>query len=91
MKVTGRKSLNAAGVARIGEEAAKKDAIRQLRAPLLAAFDVYKSNVFYGVIEEDAETHEAVLAWYRALLEKDPAALTDVPAGVRPYVKGGAA
>ena len=64
--------------------------VRQLRAPLLAAFDIYKSNVLYGLIEEDAATHEAVLTWYRALLDRDPDALTNVPAGVLPYVKGGA-
>lgn len=63
-------------------------AYRQLRAPLLEAFDIYKSLVGYGVLVESEETHQAVLTWYQALLACEAWALEDVPASVQPYVGG---
>ncbi len=60
--------------------------LRQLRAPLLSAFDIYKSNVSYGVITEDPTTHEAVAAWYRLLLDLDERAFASVPPAVARYV-----
>jgi len=63
-------------------------ALRGLRRPLLEAFDVYKSNVYYGVITETEAEHAAILAWYRALCDLDPAALTQIPAGIRRYGEG---
>lgn len=67
---------------------AEQDALRQLRAPLLAAFDIYKSNVFYGIIAESERERGEILTWYRALLDKEPWALTTIPQMVRPYVGG---
>ncbi len=63
-------------------------ACRQMRAPLLAAFDVYKSNVAYGILAETAAEHKAVALWYRHLLDLEPAAFTAVPAAVAQYVTG---
>ncbi len=68
--------------------AVEADAIRQLRKPLLAAFDIYKGNVLYGVITETEAEREAVLAWYQALLAREVWPLSQIPAGVLPYVGG---
>lgn len=45
------------------------DYLRALRKPLLKAFDIYKSNVYYGIIEETQEEHNAILQWYHTLLD----------------------
>lgn len=66
------------------------DALRQLRAPLLDAFDIYKSNVYYGVIEESEQQHEEILAWYRDLCDLKESAIATPPHGVQKYLKGGA-
>lgn len=74
------------------------DYLRALRKPLLQAFDIYKSNVYYGVITETEEEHAEVLAWYAALLDigntnakartmTAEGAIQNVPAGVRRYLK----
>lgn len=65
----------------------KEDALRTMREPLLAAFDIYKSNVQYGIQTETDEEHYAVVKWYDALLDLDPKALRNVPYGVEKYVK----
>lgn len=65
----------------------KEDALRTLREPLLAAFDIYKGNVQYGIKTETVEEHAAVMKWYRALLDLEPEALRNVPYGVEKYVK----
>lgn len=76
------------------------DYLRALRKPLLQAFDIYKSNVYYGVVTETEEEHAEVLAWYAALLDigntnalsravtiTAESAIKNVPAGVRRYLK----
>ena len=65
----------------------KEDALRTLREPLLAAFDIYKGNVQYGIKAETVEEHTAVMKWYRALLDLEPEAMRNVPVGVKKYVK----
>lgn len=42
--------------------------VRKQRARYLKAFDIYKSNVSYGVEAETEEQKAEVLAWYFALL-----------------------
>lgn len=42
---------------------------RRMRARYLKAFDIYKSNVSYGVETETEEQKAEVLAWYSALLD----------------------
>ena len=62
------------------------DIKRKLRSPLLKAFDVYKTNVQYGIIEETQEEHEAIIAWYHDLLDLDQTAIDNPPAKVRSYL-----
>lgn len=46
----------------------KKMEFRAFREEQFAAFDIYKSNIFYGVINESQEQHEEVLEWYDYML-----------------------
>ena len=43
--------------------------VRRARARYLKAFDIYKSNVTYGVESESEEQKAEVLAWYAVLLD----------------------
>ena len=61
-------------------------AIRQLRKPLLEAFDVYKSNVAYGVEQETSTEHISIMQWYQDLLDKKPNALEDIPLKIQRYL-----
>jgi hypothetical protein len=54
-------------------------AIRQLRKPLLEAFDIYKSNVVYGVDTETEFEKAEIMTWYQDLLDKKESALINVP------------
>lgn len=65
----------------------KSVAIRQLRKPLLEAFDVYKSNVAYGVEQETSAEHILIMLWYQDLLDKKENALIDVPLKIQRYLK----
>ncbi len=88
MKIIGRKMIGADNLQALAGTAAELTAKRQLRKPLLEAFDIYKSNVYYGVVSETEEEHAAVLAWYRSLLNLEEDALTVVPDGIMQYVGG---
>lgn len=63
------------------------DAKRQLRKPILDAFDVYKSNLYYGVITETEEEHYQILYWYKLLLDLDEYAIENVPPAIAKYMK----
>lgn len=58
--------------------------LRFSRKSLLQAFDIYKINVFYG-IDSDAN-HQAILAWYQAILDLDEGAINNPPQEVRKYL-----
>ncbi len=47
---------------------AKKMEFRAFREAQFTAFDIYKSNIFYGVINESQEQHEEVIEWYDYML-----------------------
>ncbi len=89
MKIT---SVRAASVcdADLLLDAAETLAVRRLlRVPLLEAFDVYKSNVAYGILEETEKEHKDVAKWYRLLLDLDPVAFREVPPRIAAYVREG--
>ncbi len=87
MKILKRKSLTLEDARGLDGLDAKTEALRTLRAPLLDAFDVYKSNIYYGIVTETEAEHAAVLAWYRGLLDLDVDALAEVPDGVKKYIR----
>lgn len=68
--------------------------LRSLRKPLLTAFDIYKSNVLYGIIEETEEEHSQILEWYNSLLTMNAKSITsveeaikNVPEKIKQYLK----
>lgn len=61
---------------------------RNLREPILNAFDIYKSNVYYGVVTETIEEHNMILAWYQDLLDLKESALLYLPNKVKKYLRG---
>lgn len=67
-----------------GEE--KTELKRQLRKPLLSAFDVYKTNVLYGIIEEEQEVNAKIKQWYKSLLNLEDEAFFQVPEEVENYI-----
>lgn len=60
--------------------------IRQLRKPLLEAFDVYKSNIAYGVETETESERLIIMTWYKKLLDKDKTALVNIPQKIQRYL-----
>lgn len=68
-------------------ENGSKIAKRSLREPILKAFDIYKSNVYYGIITETEEERTKILAWYQDLLDLKESALGNVPKKVEEYLK----
>lgn len=75
-----------------------KSAFRQYRGEAFKAFDIYKTNIEYGVVTETASQHEAIVEWYDDMLNfpelitpesieelKFPA----IPEAIVQYVQGG--
>lgn len=62
----------------------KLNILRAKREPLLQAFDIYKSNVNYG-IEADANRTK-ILKWYKAILDLDEEAINNPPDEIRRYM-----
>ena len=86
MKIIGRKMIGADNLKALAGTSAELIAKRQIRKPLLEAFDIYKSNVYYGIVSETEEEHAAVLAWYRKLLDLDDDSLKVVPDEIARYL-----
>ena len=88
MRVVSVNKLTIEDLGHLQNTAACLDAKRQLRAPLLTAFDIYKSNVIYGVEEEVATTRKEILAWYQGLLDLEMWALQNIPTVISRYMRG---
>lgn len=58
--------------------------LRAIRAPILQAFDIYKTNVIYGIEQETNK--EEILDWYQDVLDLKPEALENVPPQVQKYM-----
>lgn len=66
-----------------------KASYRAKRSEILNAWDIYKSNVAYGVVIEDEATHNRIVEWYQSILALDYDAIDNVPQEVDRY-RGGA-
>lgn len=53
--------------------------LRQKREKLFKAFDIYKSNIEYGLITETDEVHQRIALWYLLALDLDYNAITNYP------------
>ena len=63
-----------------------QDVLRQQRAKLFMAFDIYKSNVKYGLITETDEVHQRIASWYLLALDLDYNAITNYPSELDRYL-----
>ena len=67
---------------------ASTELLRAKRKRLFKAFDIYKENVNYGLIEETQETHNKLVQWYQGCLDLDTNAIDNCPNEIKPYMKG---
>ena len=67
-------------------EKAKIQRLRELRCPLLKAFDIYKTNVLYGIINESESEKAEVLKWYQAILDLDKEAIENPLSQIKKYL-----
>jgi hypothetical protein len=86
MKILSVKMINEANLPELRETSEYKDAKRQLREPLLKAFDVYKTNVYYGVEKESEHEKAEIIEWYEALCNLQEDALKNVPSKISRYI-----
>jgi len=63
-----------------------QEILRNKRARLFKAFDIYKQNVSYGLVSETQEKHEAITEWYNACLELDYEAINNCPQDIQRYL-----
>lgn len=89
MRILSVRTIGAADLAPLAATGASVTARRDERRRLLAAFDVYKQNVLYGIDGETPETRGTVLTWYQKLLDLDATAFAEIPAPIAAYLKGG--
>jgi hypothetical protein len=59
---------------------------RSMRVPILSAFDIYKTNVTYGIDTETEEEKEEILEWYINILRLERVAFENVPNKIRRYL-----
>jgi len=63
-----------------------QEVLRKERAKLFKAFDIYKQNVAYGLIQEDEETHNRLTSWYQLCLELNYDAINTCPSELERYL-----
>lgn len=62
------------------------DILRAKRAKAFAAFDIYKDNVNYGLIEETEEEHRMIVTWYMGCLDLIPEYINNIPSVIKKYL-----
>jgi hypothetical protein len=60
--------------------------LRAQREPILKAFDIYKTNVQYGIDTETAEEHLIIIMWYQDLLDLKESAFINIPDKIKRYM-----
>lgn len=58
--------------------------LRSQREVLLSAFDIYKTNVFYGI--ESDEERPIIIEWYEKVLDLDEEAINNPPSKILRYL-----
>ena len=66
---------------------ARENVFRERRDNLLSALDIYEKNVLRGRVQESIEEKVTIDRWYRALLDLEEWAFSQVPQKVLLYVK----
>lgn len=86
MKILSKHKINNSDIDDLINTQEINSIIRQLRKPLLEAFDIYKTNIAYGIEVETDEEKEHILAWYNNLLDKNVDALRNIPNRILRYL-----
>ena len=86
MKILSKHKINNSDIDDLISTQEISSIIRQLRKPLLEAFDIYKTNIAYGIEVETDEEKEHILAWYNNLLDKNVDALRNIPNKILRYL-----
>lgn len=86
MKILSKHKINNSDIDDLINTQEINSIIRQLRKPLLEAFDIYKTNIAYGIEVETDEEKERILAWYNNLLDKNVEALRNIPNKILRYL-----
>ena len=60
--------------------------LRNKRNRLFKAFDIYKQNVAYGLVQETSARHSEIATWYNLCLDLDYDALTNYPSELEKYL-----
>jgi hypothetical protein len=63
-----------------------KNNLRAQRIEILKAFDIYKTNVLYGLINESEEEHLIIFDWYNKMLELEESAFAKIPEKIKYYM-----
>lgn len=74
-----RKNLKALGEA-------TTEMLREARKRAFRAFDIYKTNISYGIISETKAKHTEILNWYNACCDLDKEAINNVPSEIKEYM-----
>lgn len=61
--------------------------LRRKRVRAFEAFDIYKSNVYYGIVSETEECHRKIVSWYKSCLDLSLDAINNLPEEVKVYLK----
>ena len=77
-----RKRLGATDIANLVGTDIEKQAMRQVRSTLLAAFDIWEKGVIRG---READS-SIVMGWYRDLLDLKASAFANVPEAIKKHL-----
>lgn len=90
MKILSRRTITYGDLSTLQGTGIYTDAKRQVRAPLMTAFDIHKGNVNYGSVRETDAEHAQIVAWYQGVCDLDESALNpnNVPKQVARHVRG---
>ncbi len=64
----------------------KIDVLRSVRKDLLKAFDVYKTNVSFGIVKQTELEIAVAKKWYEKLLDLNKEAFLDIPSQIAKYL-----
>lgn len=90
--------IKAHGTIAYRETERKKEKFRSYRSKQFVGFDIYKSNIDYGIIEETEEERDEIISWYLLMLEfpdyiteenYDTIIFPETPSVIRSYIDGG--
>ncbi len=82
MRIIKRKPIDSNSIELLKGTSAEQDALRQLRKPLLAAFDIWEKAVTRGREVDDPE----IMEWFSEIKSLNPEAIKNIPERIRYYL-----